>query len=72
MFGIPSKATMYAVAAGTFALLMAWLRLDARKDERRDARERDYENAKEIEGRIVDSRSDPERLRGFEGRGFRD
>ncbi|WP_420012231.1 hypothetical protein [Tateyamaria sp.] len=33
---IPSKAAIYAVLAALGAAFMAWLRIDARRDERRE------------------------------------
>jgi hypothetical protein len=54
------------------ALLLAWLRLDARRDARRDVEIEDYEHAEDIENRVSADRADPDRLRPFEGAGYRD
>lgn len=69
---IPSKAAIYAALAALGAALMAWLRIDARRDQRRNAEIKDYEHAEDIEARVSDNRADPDRLRPFEDSGFRD
>ena len=69
---IPSRAAMIAALSALGALLLAWLRMDARRDQRRDAQIKDYENAHEIDARVSDDRADPERLRRFEDAGYRD
>ena len=69
---IPSKAALWAALSAVAALLLAWLRIDARRDARRDAQLKDYEHAEDIENRVSDSRADPNRLRTFEGAGYRD
>ena len=69
---IPSKAALWAVLAALGAAFMAWLRMDARRDQRRNAQLKDYEHADDIENRVSDSRADPDRLRPFEGASYRD
>ena len=69
---IPSKAAIYAVLAALGAALMAWLRHDARRDQRRDAQIEDYKHAEDIEDAVTRDRADPERLRKYEGAGYRD
>jgi hypothetical protein len=69
---IPSKAALYAFLAAFGAGVIAWLRLDAKRDQRRDAQIKDYENAEDIETRVTDNRADPERLRKYEDTGWRD
>ena len=69
---IPSKATMWAALSACAALFSAWLRFDARRDQRRDAQHKDYKHAEDIEDRVSDNRADPDRLRPFEGAGYRD
>ena len=69
---IPSKAALWAALSAAAALLLAWLRIDARRDARRDAEIKDYKYAEDIENRVSDSRADPDRLRPFEGAGYRD
>jgi hypothetical protein len=69
---IPSKAALWAALSAAAALLLAWLRLDARRDARRDAEIKDYEHAENIEDRVSADRVDPDRLRPFEGAGYRD
>lgn len=69
---LPSKAAIWAALSAVAAVFLAWLRIDARRDQRRDAEIKDYENAEDIEARVSDNRTDPERLRPFEDAGFRD
>lgn len=69
---LPSKAAIWAALSALAALFVAWLRIDARRDQRRDAEIKDYEHAEDIEARVSDNRADPERLRPFEDAGFRD
>ena len=69
---IPSKAALWAALSALGVLLLAWLRMDAKRDQRRDAQLKDYEHAEDIENRVSDSRADPDRLRPFEGAGWRD
>ena len=69
---IPSKAKMWAALSAVAVLFSAWLRYDARRDQRRDAHIKDYEHAEDIEERVSDNRADPDRLRPFEGTGYRD
>jgi len=69
---IPSKAAIWAALSAIAVVLLAWLRMDARRDQRRDAELKDYEHAEGIEARVSDSRADPERLRPFEDAGYRD
>ena len=69
---IPSKAALWAALSAAAALLLAWLRLDARRDARRDAEIKDYEHAEDIGNRVSADRADPDRLRPFEGAGYRD
>lgn len=69
---LPSKAAIWAALSALAALFVAWLRIDARRDQRRGAEIKDYEHAEDIEDRVTDNRADPERLRPFEDAGFRD
>ncbi len=69
---IPSKAALYAGLAALGAVVMAMIRRDARRDERRDAQLKDHEHAEDIEDDVARSRADPERLRKYEGAGWRD
>ena len=69
---IPSKAALWAVLAALGAAFIAWLRIDARRDERRNAQLKDYEHADDIENRVSVDRADPDRLQPFEGSGWRD
>ena len=69
---IPSKAKMWAVLSAVAVLFAAWLRFDARRDQRRDAQNKDYEHAEDIQDRVSDNRADPDRLRQYEGAGYRD
>jgi len=69
---LPSKAAIWAALSAIAAAFLAWLRMDARRDQRRDAELKDYEHAEDIEARVSDNRADPERLRPFEDAGYRD
>lgn len=69
---IPTKAAIWAALSAAAALFLAWLRIDAKRDQRHDAQIKDYENAEDIEARISDDRADPERLRKYEDAGYRD
>ena len=69
---IPTKAAIWAALSAVAALFLAWLRIDAKRDQQRDAQIKDYENAEDIETRVTDNRSDPDRLREYEGTGYRD
>ena len=67
-----SKTKLYAILAALFTGLLAWLRLDAKRDAKQDAQFEDHEHAQDINDRVSDSRADPNRLRKFENAGFRD
>ena len=69
---IPSKAKMWTALSACAALFLTWLRFDARRDQRRDAENKDYEHAEDIQDRVSDNRADPDRLRQYEGAGYRD
>ena len=69
---IPSRAKIWAALSTVVVLFAAWLRFDARRDQRRDAENKDYKHAEDIEDRVSDNRADPDRLRPFEGAGYRD
>ena len=69
---IPSKAAIWAALCAIAALFLAWLRIDARRDARRDAEIKDYKHAEDIENRVSADRAEPDRLRPFEGAGYRD
>lgn len=69
---IPSKAALWAALSALGALLLAWLRIDAKRDQRRSAQLKDYEHAEDINARVSDNRADPERLRKYEDAGWRD
>ncbi len=69
---LPSKAAIWAALSAIAAVFLAWLRMDARRDQRRDAELKDYEHAEDIEARVSYNRADPERLRPFEDAGYRD
>tara|TARA_R110002124_G_C8938854_1_gene512532 strand:- start:27 stop:257 length:231 start_codon:yes stop_codon:yes gene_type:complete len=69
---IPSRAALAAALAALAAALFAWARRDARQDTLSQLKEKDQDNAKEIRDRVSDSRADPERLRPFDGAGWRD
>ena len=68
----PSRANIWAALPAVAVLFAAWLRFDARRDQRRDAENKDYKHAEDIEDRVSDNRADPDRLRPFEGAGYRD
>ena len=69
---IPSKAAIIAALSALGAVFLAWLRRDAKRDAIREIKQKDYEHAEDIERRVNDSRTDPERVRPYEGRGYRD
>lgn len=69
---IPSRAAIAAALAALAAALFAWARRDARQDTLSQIKEKDQDNAKEIRDRVSDSRTDPDRLRPFDGAGWRD
>ncbi len=69
---IPSRAALWAGLAALGALFIALIRRDARRDERRDAKMKDYEHAEDIEDDVARGRADPERLRKYDGAGWRD
>ncbi len=69
---IPSRAALWAALAALGAVIMALIRRDARRDERRAAQLKDFEHAEDIDARVSDSRADPERLRKYDGAGWRD
>ena len=69
---IPSKAALWAALSALGALLLAWLRIDAKRDQRRDAQLKDYEHAEDIEDAVSRNRADPERLRKYNNAGWRD
>ena len=57
-------------ALGLFGAIIIAARKDAADDALQDAYERDTDNAQAIRDRV--ERRNPERLREFSGRGFRD
>ena len=69
---LPSKAAIWAVLSAIAAVFLAWLRMDARRDQRRDAQIKDYEHAEGIEDAVTRNRADPERLRKYDNAGYRD
>ena len=69
---IPSKAALWAALSALGVLLLAWLRMDAKRDQRRDAQLKDYEHAEDIEDAVSRNRADPERLRKYNNAGWRD
>ena len=69
---IPSRAKMLALLAALGTLILALARRDARKDQQTQSEIEDYEHAQDIADSVSRSRADPERLREFEGRGYRD
>ncbi len=69
---IPSKAALYAGLAALGAVVMALIRMDAKRDERRNAQLKDHEHAEDIEDDVARSRADPERLRKYDDTGWRD
>ena len=69
---IPSKAALWAALSALGVLLLAWLRIDAKRDARRDAQLKDYEHAEDIEDAVSRNRADPKRLCKYEGVGYRD
>ena len=69
---IPSKAAIIAALSALGAVFLAWLRRDAKRDAIREIKQKDYEHAEDIERRVTDSRTDPERVQSFDGRGYRD
>ena len=69
---IPSKAALWAALSALGVLLLAWLRMDAKRDQRRDAQLKDYEHAEDINARVSDNRADPERLCEYDNAGWRD
>ena len=60
---IPSKAALWAALSALGVLLLTWLRLDAKRDQRRKSQLEDYEHAEDIEDAVTRDRADPERLR---------
>ncbi len=69
---IPSRAAILGALAAILAGLFAWTRRAGRKDARRETELEDYKHADEITDRVSDSRADPDRLRPYEGAGWRD
>ena len=69
---IPSKAAIIAALSAVGAVFLAWQRRDAKRDAIREIKQKDYEHAEDIERRVTDSRTDPERVQSFDGRGYRD
>ena len=69
---LPSKAQIWAVLSAIAAVFLAWLRMDARRDQRGDAQIKDYEHAEDIEDAVTRNRADPEQLRKYEDAGYRD
>lgn len=69
---LPSKVAIYAALSAILVAGLSWLRRDARRDLRRDAEIEDFENAEDIIGRVSRDRADPERVRRYEGSGWRD
>lgn len=69
---IPSRATIWAIITGAMALILALARRDARKNQQTKSQIEDYEHAQDISDNVSRSRADPDRLRPFEGHGYRD
>lgn len=68
---IPSKAWLYGAIAAIGAAVLAWVRMDAKRDARREDKLKDHEHADEIDDRVA--RADaPDRVRDFNGAGWRD
>ena len=65
-------APLTVQGGATDAALCPWARRDARQDTLSQIKEKDQDNAKEIRDRVSDSRTDPDRLRPFDGAGWRD
>ena len=67
-----SKTKLYAAAAFVGAVFLALVRADAKRDQRRKSQREDYKHADDIERRVTANRNDPDRLRPYEGSGYRD
>ena len=67
-----SKTKFYGALAFLVALFLALVRADARRDQRNKSKIKDYKHAHDIQDRVSDDRNDPDRLRRFEGSGYRD
>ena len=69
---LPTRAQIMAGMAALIAALIAFIRHDAKRQAQKDHQLKDYEHADEIDTRVARHRNDPERLRKYEGRGWRD
>lgn len=69
---IPSRAKLLAILATIATVILALARRDARQDQRTQSEIEDFEHAQDIADSVSRDRADPERLRPFEGRGYRD
>ncbi|MEM7296006.1 MAG: hypothetical protein AAF330_05180 [Pseudomonadota bacterium] len=69
---IPSRAQVFALLTALGTLILALARRDARQDQRTKTQLEDHEHAQDITDSVSRSRADPERLRQFEGQGYRD
>lgn len=49
---IPSRAAIWGVLAAIGGFFILWLRRDAKEDVRKELKEKDWENAKEIRDRV--------------------
>ena len=70
--GLGSKLKTAGVLLVAIIVAAFKVRNDARRDERRDAQIKDYENAQSIDAAVRDIRNDPDRLRKYEDAGYRD
>ena len=67
------RAWLSAAVAAVVAGLLAWLRWDARRDEREEAKGADYERAEEINDAAADARRDhADGVRPWKDHGYRD
>lgn len=69
---MPSSAAIWAALAGAAAASIAWLTRSARNRAVTDLKQMDHDHAEIIEERVSRSRADDERLRPFDGAGWRD
>lgn len=67
---IRSRLARWLAALGAVVLAVLAIRADAKRDARRDMEEEDREAANDIRDRV--ERDLPDRLRQYEGHGFRD
>ena len=69
---IPTRAAIIAALVAIGAMLLGWMRADAKKDAKRELAKEDLDHAKEITDRVSDSRADPDRVQPYEDAGYRD